>query len=186
MNILRSLAALAALATAAAPARAAIVDTFSFADTGFTGPISPGQSGTLSGTFTGVVEADGTIQLADFISIKLTYAVGGTSLFGYGPALFFSYLPGSDSTLNFEAPIGANGVACVGAVAAFGFGQCGAGGVNGETAGLDTTGSLPVVTLVSSGIIIPSQPLPHPCHRPLRRLNHFRTPAQPRCRSWRP
>ena len=154
-----TLALLAALTAGAARADAVTIDTFSFTDAGFTGAISPGQSGTLSGTFTGVLEANGSIQLADLGSIRLAYSFGGTSLFGYGLAQFFSFWPGSDSTLDIEAPIGVQGVACIGAVAAFGYGQSGGGGVNGEVAGLDTTQGLPVVTLVSS-VTIPMQPMP--------------------------
>lgn len=105
------------------------------------------------------------IQLADLSAIHVQYTTDPASEFGYGPATFFSYnLSGSGSSLDVETGIGESGVACVGAVAAFGFGQCGAGGVNGEVSGLDITQELARVTLISSvtTIVIPPQPLPIP------------------------
>ena len=156
---------LAAIFSAPAYADTITTDTFSFTQGGYTGLIFPGSTGTLSGTFTGTVEANGTIQLADLSAIHIQYTAGGTSLFGYGPASFFSYNPTfGGSTLDVETAIGVNGFACVGAVAAFGYGHCGAGGVNGEVAGLDTTQQLAAVTLISSvtTIVIPPQPLPIP------------------------
>lgn len=146
---------------------ATTVDTFSFTQAGYSGALWSGSPGVLSGTFTGTVEANGFIELADLSSIYVQFTAGALTLYGYGPPTFFSFLPGSASTLDLATGIGVAGQACVGAVAAFGFHGCGAGGVNGEVSGLDTTQDLATVTLTSQQIILPPSPAPQPVPHPV-------------------
>jgi len=157
---------LAVLLLAAGAARATTIDTFSFTQGGYVAPNA--GIGTLSGTFTGKVESNGTIALADLSSIDVTFSepipgVGTLFVFGYGPAEFFSFsTTGGASSLDLETRIGTDGVACVGAVAAFGFGGCDTGGLSGPVAGFVTglayTADQAVVTLVSSISISPPPP----------------------------
>jgi hypothetical protein len=70
---------LASLAIAGlAPARSAIIDTFSFSDT--TGWLSPLTF--ITGSFTGVVERDGHINLNDLTDFNISFSVSGTGPFG--------------------------------------------------------------------------------------------------------
>ena len=138
-------------------ASAVTINSYSFTQGGYS------DGGSLSGNFEGIVEANGFIELADLISIYVDFStplgqgIEG-SVFGYGPASFFSFdTIGGSSSLDLETGIGINGFACVGAVAAFGFGECGSGGVNGfeDGFGVATTQALPVVTLTSSVTTVP-------------------------------
>jgi PEP-CTERM motif len=144
-------------------ARAATIDTYDFTQGGYTFNGSPFLTGVLTGSFTGNVESSGFIEIADLSSINVTFTTtialeGVFQAFGVGPATFFSFDtaqgPGS---LDFETAIDNVGgvVSCVGAVAAFGFGACGLGGVNGFVTPIWTTQALPVVSLVSSVTIVP-------------------------------
>jgi hypothetical protein len=159
MRILLAATALA-FCSVAGSARASVVDTYSFTQGGYSDP-GVGSGGTLSGTFTGTVEANGYIELADVQSISATLTVGYLMRFAYGPPEFFSFLPGSDSTLDLETGTVLGGFLCVGAVAAFAFDQCGGyGGVNGIF-NVATTQELPALTLISS-VVTPAPPVPMP------------------------
>ena len=146
-------------------ARAATIDTYDFAQGGYTFNGSPFLTGVLTGSFTGNVESSGFIEIADLSSINVTFTTtialeGLIPFFGFGPATFFSFDaaqgPGS---LDFETGISnTKSVICVGAVAAFGFGACGSGGVNGFVTPIWTTQALPVVSLVSSVTTVPEVP----------------------------
>lgn len=131
-----------------AGASARTVDVYDFTQDGYTDSIT-GPTNVLTGTFTGTVEPDGLIELADLASISVTF-MGVTY---HGPASFFSFnTMGGSSSLDLILPSGA---ICVGAAAAFGADFCGVGGVNGyiydHSVGLPfTTQELPTVTLVSS------------------------------------
>jgi PEP-CTERM motif len=144
-------------------ARAATIDTYDFTQGGYTFNGSPFLTAVLTGSFTGNVESSGFIEIADLSSINVTFTITTDlepvfQVFGFGPATFFSFDtaqgPGS---LDFETAIGDVGgaVSCVGAVAAFGFGACGLGGVNGFVSPIWATQALPVVSLVSSVTIVP-------------------------------
>lgn len=147
-------------------ARAATIDTYDFTQGGYTSNGSPFLTGVLTGSFTGDVESSGFIEIADLSAINVTFTITTDleppfQVFGFGPATFFSFdtAPGAGS-LDFETGIGDVGaaVSCVGAVAAFGFGACGSGGVNGFITPLWTTQALPVVSLVSSVTTVPEVP----------------------------
>jgi hypothetical protein len=137
--------------------RAATIDTYDFTQGGYTFNGSVFLTGVLTGSFTGAVESSGFIEITDLSSIEVTFTTtialeGVIQFFGFGPATFFSFDaaqgPGS---LDFETGISnTKSVICVGAVAAFGFGACGSGGVNGFVTPIWTTQALPVVSLVSS------------------------------------
>ncbi len=152
-----------AVALLAAPAaRATTIDTFSFSQSGYTFP--GGSGGVLTGSFTGSVEADGYIELADLTNIQVQFQYGPITLFGYGPASFFSFsTTGGGSTLDLETSIGLNSFACVGAVAAFSYQHCDHAGAVGSVSGGAFTVQQAVVTLVSSEVVPPPPvPLPAP------------------------
>jgi hypothetical protein len=110
----------------------------------------------LTGSFTGAVEPDGFIELADVSSMSV--AERGDYIDGL--PLFFSFdTAGGSSSLDFITKAVNSETACVGAAAVFGsgFGGCGPGGYNGIFGDLaifpldnDVTHDFPVVTLVSS------------------------------------
>lgn len=113
--------ALMASAGLGAPARAAVTETFSFSNRAGWGT---GLHGALTGQFTGTVEPDGFIQLADLanISISATTTVGFPVLdnAGLGDLAFFSYSPAvGASSLSFIASQSV-GVACAGVAAVLG------------------------------------------------------------------
>jgi hypothetical protein len=150
-------------------AEAAVVETYSFSQGGF------GLGGNISGNFTGTVESDGMIGLADLLSITLVVNLSefkGTSF----NATFFSF---DTAAVNFSTTFNFVGLArelpgqidiaplarvCVGIVAAFGacnrFGGIivgqGKPGVIGFTdnagsfVGLENTDQFATVTLVST------------------------------------
>jgi hypothetical protein len=152
---------------AMAPAvSAATIDTYDFTQGGYSTPVAPPfDTGVLAGSFTGSVEADGFIELADVSSMTVKFAVSGTPIWSIDSLpVFFSFdTTGGSSSLDFITNVaGVIIPACVGAAAALGAGGCGSGGVNGivgETTILGvvvwTTQDLPVVTLVSSVTSIP-------------------------------
>src|SRR5579863_1085915 len=126
MNTTRLIPAMALFLIAAYPpshAGASTVETFSFTQGGY-------PAGTLTGTFTGTLELDGSIQLADLTAFSTSYAVNlgppqGMEIDSYSlPDLkLFSFMPGTNgpnSTLDFFAGIttGTPGSICAGAAAA--------------------------------------------------------------------
>jgi hypothetical protein len=142
-------------------AKGSAIDTFSFTESGYTG------GGTLTGSFTGTVEANGYIELGDLSAFNATFTVPtsvgeATGLFYLTDLQLFSVLPASDgpnSSLDFYAQTpGLAQNVCVGAAAAFGL--CGAGGNFagiGNTIGVGdaSTPNFPILQLVSS---VPSNP----------------------------
>ncbi|HVW84927.1 MAG TPA: PEP-CTERM sorting domain-containing protein [Bryobacteraceae bacterium] len=118
-------------------AKASTLKTFTFTQTGY--PVND----ILTGTFTGTVEADGSIQQADLTGFTASYAANlgrfGIQMDTYTlPNLqLFSFIPsidGPNSSLDIFASVtsGPPGSVCVGAAAAFGL--C---GVSGNLAGVD-------------------------------------------------
>jgi hypothetical protein len=135
------MASLAALLLAAgltpAAANAASLETFTFTQKGY--PVDD----VLTGTFTGVVEADGSIQQADLTAFTAsffydegplgvevdTYSLVNLELFSFSPSM-----DGPNSSLDIFASVtsGTPAGICVGAAAAFGLCQQG-----GNVAGVD-------------------------------------------------
>jgi hypothetical protein len=129
------LASLAALLLGAAflsaAANAATIETFKFTQTGYVG------DDILTGSFTGTVEADGSIQQADLTAFTASflddrgsfgiqidsYSLANLQLFSFRPAM-----DGPNASLDIFASVtsGPPGSICVGAAAAFGL--CGVGG----------------------------------------------------------
>jgi PEP-CTERM motif len=131
---------------------ATTVDTFSFTQGGY---VYAGIAATLSGTFTGTVNSNGFIELADLSNFIDTFSVGGqTGYYGYsiGPSLFSfnAQSPIDSGSLDFENALGGIGgtPVCVGAAAAFG--SCGGTGRRGAIDNAYFTDEAPVITLVSS------------------------------------
>ena len=60
---------------AATKAGAATIDTYDYAQGGYTNPSSPNATSVLSGSFTGTVEANGFIELADLTSISISLTI---------------------------------------------------------------------------------------------------------------
>jgi hypothetical protein len=154
MKIQRRRTWLAAILTMAGAAEmhASIMDTYSFIQTGYqhSGDLAPGI---LTGSFTGIVEDSGLIELADLQSFTATFWAG--SMWTTTDPVFFSFdtNPGAGaSTLGFAA-YPAYGDICVGAPAAFAFGDCHAAPpsqpVTGSFLGFFTD-VLPTVELISS------------------------------------
>ena len=158
-NRLRSAFLLAMAAVSVTVAHAVTIDTFSYTQVGYSTPTVPNLSFSLTGEFTGIVDANGLIELADLI----TLSVNDPSLHVQNaPISFFSFdTNGGGSNLAFIMAI-PHGTTCVGVVAAFGFGLCNTGGlagpVNGWLEGWYTR-ALPVVTLIASESTLPP-PLP--------------------------
>jgi len=128
----------ASLFAAIAPAKvqAANVETFSFTQ-------QFGSGATITGSFTGTPETDGSIQLADLTGFTATYALNAgpptgnfVDTYALANLLLFSIFPAADgpnSSLDIFADIttAPSGSICVGAVAAFG--ECGdSGNFSGE------------------------------------------------------
>jgi hypothetical protein len=127
---------------------ATTVDTFSFTQGGYT---NGGMI--LSGTFTGTVNSNGFIELADLSNFSDTFEyVGGSMDYGYLTSLsFFSFKaqsPIDAGSLDFKNQVFLSSDVCVGAIAAFGV--CGGTGSLGAVHGLYFTNEAPVITLVSS------------------------------------
>ena len=139
--------------------RAATIDTYDFTQGGYVGIMEPFFIGAMTGRFTGAVEANGFIELADLssltVSVAFTFELGMHSTVTFdGPVTFFSFdTAGGSSSLALATADGVGATACVGAAASFGFPGCGSGGVNGSIFGgaiTFATQDIPVVTLVSS------------------------------------
>jgi hypothetical protein len=123
-EITRTAALLFAATLMAAASRAATVETFSFTQNGYL------RTDYLHGTFTGAVEPDGLIQLADlsFFTASFTENQGPLSAvdtYSLANLQLFSFMPSTDgpnSTLDIFASFttGTPGSICVGAAAAFG------------------------------------------------------------------
>lgn len=181
-----------------AAAHASALETFTFTQTGY-----PGND-KLTGTFTGAIEADGSIQQADLSAFTASFTVDlglsgiQTDTYTLANLQLFSFLPsinGPNSSLDIFASVtsGPPGSICVGAAAAFGL--C---GVSGNLAGVDhviyqpnpflweTTAQTPTVQL------LPPQPTatPEPASAGLcalslasiimwRRRKTFRTERKP-------
>ena len=117
-----------------APATSATtIDTYDFTQGGYVG--LPG-TGDLTGSFTGAVESDGFVELADLSSMSVTFTVtGGGALSSDALPLFFSFdTAGGSSSLDlitnlFTTPVQVS--VCVGAAAVLGASGCGAGGFDG-------------------------------------------------------
>jgi hypothetical protein len=138
-------------------ARAAIVDTYDFIQNGYF--IGAGGPLSVTGSFSGTVEADGDIDLIDLRTISVTFVIPRIGTFESSglPSVFSFDTTGGSATLDLTIPVG-RGTVCVGLVAAFGVGQCAPGGGAGIAVGVDgtwTTADLPVVTLVSSVNVVP-------------------------------
>ncbi len=109
------------------PAGAGTVETFTFTQTY---PVD-----VMTGTFTGSLEPDGSIQLADLTAFSAILVNSSIDTYSLQDLQLFSFLPGANgpnSSLDFFASItsGVPGSFCVGAAAAFGL--C---GQNGNIAG---------------------------------------------------
>jgi hypothetical protein len=139
---------------------ATTVDTFSFTQGGYTIAGTSTVVGTLSGTFTGTVDSNGFIELADLSNFSDTFtvvlgnlsAVGVLDLTSLSLFSFNAQSPIDSGSLDFENQPG-SGALCVGAAAAFS--SCGGTGSRGAVAGGSFnyfTDEAPVVTLVSSSI----------------------------------
>ena len=108
-------------------ASASTVETFSFTQSGY-------SFGKITGTFTGTLELDGSVQLADLTAFSANF--GQTDYYSLQDLKLFSIMPsthGPNSSLDLFASIttGVPGSICVGAAAAFGL--CGQGGnISGE------------------------------------------------------
>jgi hypothetical protein len=119
-----------AVAAIAPGTRAATIDTYDITQDGYT---VDGFSGVLTGSFTGAVEADGLIKLADLFSANVQVQVnllppplpGGFSLSDI--SLFSFNTNGGSGTFDLIVP---DGSLCVGGVAVVGssLGGCGPGG----------------------------------------------------------
>jgi len=126
--------------------------------------------GTLTGSFTGTVEAEGYIKLGDLSAFNATFTIGPATGFFYLTDLqLFSALPGSNgpnSSLHFYAQTaGLAQNVCVGAAAAFAL--CGAGGNFagvGKTIGVSdaSTPNFPTLQLVLSVPTTPPPTMPEP------------------------
>jgi PEP-CTERM motif len=130
---------------------ATTIDTFSFTQGGYTnGGII------LSGTFTGTVNSNGFIELADLSNFSDTFEyvsglltvtdlgyLTGLSLFSFN-----AQSPIDSGSLDFAGQVGLGANLCVGGAAAFG--SCGGTGSRGAYANSFFTDEAPVVTLVSS------------------------------------
>jgi hypothetical protein len=142
-----------------APATSATtIDTYDFTQGGYVGLAGTGD---LTGSFTGAVESDGFIELADLSSMSVTFTVtGGGALSSDALPLFFSFdTAGGSSSLDLitnlvTTPLPVS--VCVGAAAVLGASGCGAGGFDGVFFPF-TTQDFPVVTLVSS-VTTPESP----------------------------
>ena len=121
--------------------RAATIDTYDFTQGGYVGIMEPFFIGAMTGRFTGAVEANGFIELADLssltVSVAFTFELGMHSTVTFdGPVTFFSFdTAGGSSSLALATADGVGATACVGAAASFGFPGCGSGGVNGSIFG---------------------------------------------------
>ena len=138
-------------------ASATTIDTFSFTQSGY-----PGLRGgfvSVSGSFTGTVEADDNIQLADLQSFTINFGPFVES----GLPIFFTYsTTGGPSTLDLESQATMTGFNfCIGAVAVFGFDHCNNFGLRPLGVwGNNLSFQAPVVTLVSSVTDTPPPPPP--------------------------
>jgi hypothetical protein len=128
-------ALLLAAALSPAAAHASSLETFTFTQTGY--PVDD----MLTGSFTGMVESDGSIQQADLTAFTAsfsydegplgievdTYSLANLQLFSFAPSV-----DGPNSSLDIfaSAPSGTPAGICVGAAAAFGLCQQG-GNVSG-------------------------------------------------------
>jgi hypothetical protein len=142
-------------------AEAAVVNTYSFSQGGYN--FGSGNVDILSGSFSGIVESNGFIKLADLSSISYALNDSADAVFFSGDGATFFSINTLDvsTTFGFQGKMGtpfgpwetfgpAN--VCVGAAAAFG--NCGAFGnavgVISEIAGATTTAQFATVTLVST------------------------------------
>jgi hypothetical protein len=138
-------------------ASATTIDTFSFTQSGY-----PGFRGgfvSVWGTFSGTVEPDGYIQLADLQSFTINF---GPFLESGLPILFsYSTTPGAFN-LDLESQATMTGFNfCIGAVASFGFDHCNNFGLQPLGIwGNNLSFQAPVVTLVSSVTDTPPPPPP--------------------------
>jgi hypothetical protein len=163
------LAAIALLGISAGLAQASTVDSFTFTQSGFSG------GGTLTGSFTGTVEASGLIEQVDLSSFNAAYTVpltggGALTAYFYQPDVtLFSIAPGTsfvdgpNSSFDLAAVNALTGNVCSGAAAAFDV--CGAAGgavgFTNITGGASTT-QFANLTLVSSTTTGPGAAAPEP------------------------
>lgn len=109
------------------PARGATIDTFDFTETNWSaytvggGVQSPVLGDTLTGSFTGTVEAGGLIEQVDLTAFSVSFSKNGNPVSGIVlPDLtLFSYnLNGGSSSLDIAGTLGAPNNICVGAATA--------------------------------------------------------------------
>jgi PEP-CTERM motif-containing protein len=136
-------------------ASATTIDTFSFTQSGY-----PGVRGgfvSVWGSFTGTVEYDGYIQLADLQSFTINF---GPFVETGLPILFTYSTTAGDTTLDIESQATMTGnYFCIGAVAAYGFDHCNNFGLRPLGVwGNSLSFQAPVVTLVSSVTDTPPPP----------------------------
>ena len=155
------------LVVAGQPAPATIVDTFDFTETGwmfiFGGVVFDAELGDLTGSFSGAVEPDGSIQQGDLTDFKTGFA-GNLPKFASANLSLFSFnTSGGPSSLDFVVSDPFE-IVCVGA-AVFLSPACALGGsvppfaharsffTGGEVPAF--TGTFPQITLVSSVTAVP-------------------------------
>ena len=172
----RAAAALAIISTATGAQATATINTYSFTQAGYAIILSRNNStgpGTLSGTFTGTINALGQWQASDLSSLSLTFSyptMQGTISGNVGTLAdlsLFSFNTDTSGDLVILAQQG-NATTCVGAAATLSS-RCNPGGLNpAGTLGValleglvigDTT-QAPVITLVSSVTSAPALPEP--------------------------
>jgi hypothetical protein len=149
-------------------AQAATINTYTFTQDGYASKCC-GDPAIVQGTFTGLVEADGLMNLAGLTDFHLTLslALGHSTVLTYYssglPSLFsFDTLSspnasGGNSTLGFVAtillPEPSN--LCIGSPTPFFCVASGNGGVSSDVINYMTTMSLPHLTLVSGTAVTP-------------------------------
>jgi hypothetical protein len=170
---LASAAAFCGLSLAASAAQAVTVNTYSFSQDGYVSALA-GGTGTLSGTFTGVVEND-SITKADLSAFHVTFTDNDGRIFsGDTPMVFAFSLIAGNSGLAFATAVQRPPLSdqdhtpllltCVGlAVSTY----CGQNLYNGTMASY-VTSNFPHIELISSeNIILPPPPPVAPTPTPI-------------------
>jgi hypothetical protein len=173
--------ALAALVLAgsflsAAAADAATIYNYSFVQTGYdNNPVyglGPAPA-TVSGTFSGTLNAGGSIDPSTLTDFHLTFAYDGfpISYSDHGPPIVFSYHPGDNGSLAIIQGLSNGYEACTGIVVGF---ECAGGNALGSVsfnfqglAPLELSYTAPIVTLVSTTLDPPVSATPVPATLPL-------------------
>jgi hypothetical protein len=150
-------------------AEAATIYNFSFVQTGYeTNPASdlPPFAATLSGMFSGTLNAVGSMDLTTLTDYHLTFTYAdsaGTTYINGGLPEAFSYHPGDNGSLAIIQGLSNGNEACVGIVVGF---LCGGGNALGAvkydfnyTAPIELSYEAPIVTLVSTTPLPATLPL---------------------------